>query len=210
MCLCPKHVNRAIQRPHHRTPALEDILPKLCGAKYFSIFDARSGLWNIKLDHESSLCTTFNSPHGRYRFLRLPLGLICAQDVFQKKIDETFGDLPAVTGIADDIVIYGYDLGDHDTNLRAVMERARETGLRFNADKCKIRGTEISFFGNIIRASGPEQDPREIEAITKVDPSQSLADLQTFLGMVQFLSRFVPKLASLSASSHLFPFTKIL
>ena len=72
-------------------------------------------------------------------------------------------------------------------------------GLRFNADKCKIRCTEIPFFGNIISASGLKPDPRKIEAITNMDPSPSLADLQTFLGMVQFLSRFVPQLASLSA-----------
>ena len=199
LCLDPKDLNRAIKRPHHRTPTLEDILPKLNGARYFSIVDARSGYWNIKLDYESSLCTTFNSPHGRYRFLRLPFGLICAQDIFQKKVDEAFGDLPGVTGIADDIVIYGRDLSDHDANLRAVMERARETGFRFNADKCKIRCTEIPFFGNIISASGLKPDPQKIEAITNMDPSPSLADLQTFLGMVQFLSRFVPQLASLSA-----------
>ena len=199
LCLDPKDLNRAIKRPLHRTPTLEDILPKLSGARYFSIVDARSGYWNIKLDYESSLCTTFNSPHGRYRFLRLPFGLICAQDIFQKKVDEAFGDLPGVTGIADDIVIYGRDLSDHDANLRAVMERARETGLRFNADKCKIRCTEIPFFGNIISASGLKPDPQKIEAITNMDPSPSLADLQTFLGMVQFLSRFVPQLASLSA-----------
>ena len=111
--------------------------------------------------------TTFNSPHGRYRFLPLPFGLICAQDIFQKKVDETFGDLPGVTGIADDIVIYGCDLVDHDANLKAVMERARETGLRFNTDKCKIRCTEIPFFGHIISSSGLRPDPQKVEAIKK-------------------------------------------
>ena len=79
------------------------------------------------------------------------------------------------------------------------MECACETGLRFNADKCKIRCTEIPFFGNIISASGVKPDPRKVEAITNMDPSPNLADLQAFLGMVQFLRRFVPKLASLSA-----------
>ena len=132
--------------------------------------------------------------------MRLPFGLICAQDIFQKKVDEAFGDLPGVTGIADDIVIYGRDQSDHDANLRAVMERARETGLRFNPDKCKIRCNEIPFFGNIISDSGLRPDPQKTEAILNMDPSASLADLQTFLGMVQFLSRFVPNLASLSAN----------
>ena len=54
-------------------------------------------------------------------------------------MDETFGDLPGVTGIADDIVVYGCDDRDHDKNLRAVLQRARETCLRLNLDKCKFK-----------------------------------------------------------------------
>ena len=200
LCLDPKDLNRAIKRPHRCTPTLDDVLPKLNGAKYFSIVEARSGYRNIKLDHASSLYTTFNSPLGRYRFLRLPFGLICAQDIFQKKVDETFSDLPGVTGIADDIVIYGNDLADQNANLKAVMERAHKTGLSFNAEKCKIRCTEIPFFGHIISASRLRPDPQKVKAINSMDPSTSLADLQTFLGMTQFLSRYVPNMASHSAA----------
>ena len=79
LCLDPKDLNKAIKRPHHCIPAIDDILPKLNRANYFSIVGVRSGYWNIKLDYESSLYTTFNSSHGRYRFLRLPFGLIRAQ-----------------------------------------------------------------------------------------------------------------------------------
>ena len=68
------------------------------------------------------------------------------------------------------------------------------------ASDIKIRCTEIPFFGNIISDSGRRPDPQKTEAILNMDPSASLADLQTFLGMVQFLSRFVPNLASLSAN----------
>ena len=68
LCLDPKDLNRAIKRPHYLTPTLEDILPKLNGAICFSILDARSGYWNIKLAQESSLLATFNLPFGRYRF----------------------------------------------------------------------------------------------------------------------------------------------
>ena len=173
LCLDPKDLNLAIKRPQHCIPALDDVLPRLNGAKYFSIVDARSGYWNIKLDHASSLYTTFNSPHGRYRFLRLPFGLICAWDVFQKKVDETFSDLPGVTGITDDIVIYGNDLADHDANLKAVIERARDTGLHFSADKRKIRYKEIPFFGHIVSASGLRPDTQNVEAINNMEPSTS-------------------------------------
>ncbi|KAK6175007.1 hypothetical protein SNE40_013549 [Patella caerulea] len=108
LCLDPAKLNEAIIRPYHYTPTLDDILQKLNGAKYLSILDARSGYWNIKLDKKSSYYTTFGTEHGRFRFLRLPFGVICASDMFQKKIDETYSDLRGVCGIADDIVVVGY------------------------------------------------------------------------------------------------------
>jgi hypothetical protein len=65
LCLDPKDLNRAIKRPHHFTPTLDDVLSKLNGATCFSIIDARSGYWNIKLDQQSSLYTTFKVPMQR-------------------------------------------------------------------------------------------------------------------------------------------------
>ena len=114
-----------------------------------------------------------------------------------RKADETFGDLPSVTRIADNIVVYGYDDRDHDKNLRAVLQHARETGLRFNLDKFKC--ARIPFIGHVIGADGLQPDPRKIESKLSMDPSTSLASLQTYLGMVQFLSRFIPNLASIAA-----------
>ena len=61
LCLDPKDLNKAIKRPHHYTPTLDDVLPMLNGAHFFTILDARSGYWNIKLDEESSYHTTLLS-----------------------------------------------------------------------------------------------------------------------------------------------------
>ena len=90
--------------------------------------------------------TTFNNPHGRCKWNRLAFGLICAQDVFQRKVDETFGNMPGVTGIADDIIITGFkeDGSDHDANLKAVLERARECSVTFNEEKMVIKCKKIS------------------------------------------------------------------
>ena len=65
LCLNPKDLNAAIRREHNVIPTLEEILPKLDGAKVFSIVDARFGYWNVGLDKGSSYLTTFNSPFGR-------------------------------------------------------------------------------------------------------------------------------------------------
>ena len=201
LCLDPKDLNKAVKRPYHATRTLDDILPKLNGAKHFSILDARSGYWNVMLSENSSYMTTFNTPHGRYRFRRLPFGLSCAQDVFQRKVDETFGDLTGVCGIADDIVVVGYkeDGSDHDANLRAVLQRARDRGLRFNPDKLKVKCQQIKFFGNIIGANGLEADPEKVKAIKEMKPPKDVQELQTFLGLATYLGRFTDQLATLAA-----------
>ena len=73
LCLDPKDLNKAIKRPHHYTPTLDDVLPKLNGAQFFAILDARSGYWNIKgaLYRIEILCR-------RYTFWSYPAGLTIA------------------------------------------------------------------------------------------------------------------------------------
>ena len=139
LCLDPKGLNAAIQREHHVTPTLEEILPKLRQARFFSIDDAKCGYWNVELDEESSYLTTFNSPFGRYRFKRMPFGLKMSQDIFQAKIDQTFEDCEGVVGIADDIVISGRTEEEHDRNLHRMIGRCQNTGLKLNPDKCFVK-----------------------------------------------------------------------
>ena len=69
-----------------------------------------------------------------------------------------------------------------------------------NLDKFKFRCTRIPFSDHIIGADGLQPDLRKIDSRLSMDPSTSLADRQTFLGIVQFLSRFIPNLASIATS----------
>ena len=97
MTLAPP--NKVIQRPHYPLPTLDDITLRLAGAQHFSVLDARSDYWAIKLSHESSMLTTFNTIYGRYRFMRLPFGIISAQDEFQRRVDEAYEGLQGVVTI---------------------------------------------------------------------------------------------------------------
>ena len=87
MCLDPKHLNTAIKRTYHKTPTLDEISYKLTASSVYSKLDAKHGYWGIHLSEKSSRLCTFQSPDGKYRFLRLPFGLSVSQDVFQARID---------------------------------------------------------------------------------------------------------------------------
>ena len=199
ICLDPRDLNRAILRPHYPSRTLEDALPKLSGARYFSKLDARSGYWTIKLDENSSFLTTFNTPFGRYRFLRMPFGIKCAQDEFQRKIDETFEGLSGVTALVDDILVYGGTRAEHDENLRAVLTRARTAGIKLNADKLFVGLTEVPYFGHLLSVDGLKPDPCKLAAIKDMEPPKNKSELETILGMVNYLAKFSPNLSTITA-----------
>ena len=84
VCLDPRDVNKAIKRDHYKTPTIEEITHQLAGSKKLTKVNGTSSYLCIVLDYESSLLTTFNTPWGRYRFVQLPWGLSCSQDIFQR------------------------------------------------------------------------------------------------------------------------------
>ena len=54
-------------------PNVEDIFSKLNGAKYFSTLDLRAGYHHIPLDKSSIPKTAFNSPFGKYEYIKVPM-----------------------------------------------------------------------------------------------------------------------------------------
>ncbi|XP_006811648.1 uncharacterized protein LOC100366641 [Saccoglossus kowalevskii] len=199
LCLDPKDLNTAIKWEHHPTPTLEDITHKLTGAKLFSKLDARNGYWNVKLDEESSVLTTINTPFGRYRFLRMPFGLRMIQDVFQFKVDEAYRNCKGAIGIADDIQVYGSNETDHDLHLHEAMEDTRRAGIKLNRDKCHIKSRECSFYGMIYTAEGVKPSLDKVRAVEMMQPPNDKKELRTFLGLVTYMGPFIPKLSDHTA-----------
>ena len=120
---------------------VEDVASRMPNATVFSTLDARSGFWQIKLDHESSLLTTFSTPFGRFRFLRIPFRITSASEVFQRAMEELFAGYPYAI-IVDDLLVWGEGTADHDVNLKKVLERAREVGMKLSLKKCKFTLTK--------------------------------------------------------------------
>jgi hypothetical protein len=94
--LDPKDLNKAIKRPKYQMPTLDELLPKLGNAKVFTTLDAKDGFYQISLDEASSKLTTFWTPLGRYRYLRVPFGISSAPEEFESTLHERLGDLEGV------------------------------------------------------------------------------------------------------------------
>ena len=202
ICLDPQILNKALKREYHPTLVLDDVLHELEGAVVLSKFDTDNGYWHCVLDESSSDLTTFLTPFGRYKYLRLPFGLCVSSEIFQKKLQAALDGLQGTLCIADDIVVYGVGKNneeatrDHDKKLREFLIRCRDKGIRLNKKKTELRKSEINFLGYKITSEGLKADPNKIKAIVDMKAPRDVKEVQRFNGMVNYLARFLPHLST--------------
>ena len=174
---------------------MEEISPRLAGAKFFTKLDAKAGYWSVRLTEDAQKLTTFRTPFGRYRFRWLPFGLKVSQDIFEAMMDTFLEGLDRVLNISDDIIVVGNTEEEHDQNLALLMDKAEANGVVFNIDKCLMKQKSVTFFGNQYSNEGVWPDPEKVRDIQKMPTPQNKEELHSFIGLMQYLSQFTPNFA---------------
>ena len=195
LCLDPRPLNKAIMREHYSMPTRDDLIVNLADSKWFSKLDANSAFWQCKLDYESSLLTTFNTPWGRYRFLRMPYGISSASEYYQKQIVFMLEGISGVEVSHDDILIHAATKHEHDKILFQVLSVLKRNNVTLNKKKCIFGVQSLLFMGEIISAQGILPDPSKVVAINNLQTPTSKTELLRFLGMVNFLARHIPAMS---------------
>ena len=127
------------------------------------------------------------------------MGASLSSDIYQYKVNSHLEGIENCVAIADNIIIYGFkeDGSDHDMTVRKVLEKAKSVGMRFNPSKCQFRKTEVKFFGLVLTWEGVIPNPAKIDALRNLPEPRDEKLLQSFLGIINYLSRFDPHIANL-------------
>ena len=88
-------------------PKVDDTLALLSGAMIFSELDANSGFWQIPLLKESHPLIMFITPFGRFCFSKLPFGISCAPELFQRRMNQMLEGVEGVVCLVDDVLVFG-------------------------------------------------------------------------------------------------------
>nr|XP_054749950.1 uncharacterized protein K02A2.6-like [Lytechinus pictus] len=198
ICVDLTSLNKAVEREIHPMSSVDESLAKLGKSTIFTKLDANSGFWQIPLSDESKLLTTFVTPFGRFCFDRLPFGITSAPEVFQRTMSNILEGLDGVICHMDDVLIHGVTQADHDTRVRAVLQRLQGAGITLNHDKCEFSQQRVKFLGHFIDRTGVKVDPSKTKAIRDFPAPRTVKELQRFLGMVNQVGKFLPALASIS------------
>ena len=131
---------------------------------YLTVKDASLSYHNLKLDDKPAYFMEFACQFGRHRYMRLPFWATLGRDMFQRKTDEIFRELPNVFVIVDYILVVGYSK-DHGTTLCRVFQICRKN-LKFSTDKFHFRCMSFLSFGKIISRHRMWLDPQKLHMFT--------------------------------------------
>ena len=122
-----------------------------------------------------------------------------SQDEFHYYIDQCFESLNGVETIVDGILVHGRTHSEHGKNLRKVLQRSRENGVKLNANKLEVGLAEVHYFGNVLSAEGLKTDLEKVTVIRDTNPPRDKPELETVLGKINFLARMAANLSEVTS-----------
>jgi hypothetical protein len=194
----PKDVNAALQREFHPTNTVEQVSQRCGKAQYFTVLDANQGYFQIQLDEKSRDLTAFNTPFGRFRYRRLPMGIKSSPELFQRVFGDLFSGIEDLEIIMDDFLIQADTLEEHDATLRTTLQRARENGVTFSIKKTQLCAPEVTYSGHKFTRAGMVMDQEKIKAVVEMPEPQSIQDVERLIGMVTYVCKYMKNLSSVT------------
>ncbi|XP_055708814.1 uncharacterized protein K02A2.6-like [Phlebotomus papatasi] len=195
ICADLTDVNSNIKRRHYPLTGIDQVAANVSGSRHFTILDCKKGFWQIPLSKKTSRLCTFATPWGRFSYRRLPFGLVSAPELFQRVMMDLLGDLEGVEVSMDDILIHA----ETETSLKKLTEKViqilSENGLKLNREKCVFNQSSVIFLGHRISADGLRPDESKLQAIDQLQVPTDKKSLQRFLGMINYVGKFIPNLS---------------
>jgi hypothetical protein len=145
------------------------------------------GYYHIELTPNASRLCTVVLPWGKYEYLRLPMGLCNAPDIFQEKMSELMMELEFAHAYIDDLlVITRRTHEEHLDQLDQVLTKLLEAGLKANASKSFFCRSELEYLGYWINRQGVQPTNKKVDAILKLEHPTTRKQLWSFIGMVNY------------------------
>ena len=189
-------VNKATKLDKYPIPRIDELFASLSGEKSFSKLDLSHVYQQIQLKEESRKYVAINTHKGLFLYNRLPFGVASAPSIFQRIMENLLQGIPGVCVYIDDILVTSRTEEEHLDNLTEVLRRLAEAGMRLKMGKCAYLLPAVKYLGHTISAEGLSTSEAKVRGILEAPAPQNVAQLRSFLGLVNYYGKFLPNLAT--------------
>ncbi len=192
LCVDYRRLNEITVKEPYFIPSLDEMVELVGGGKVLSKIDLSKGFHQVEVKPEDRDKTAFVCPFGKFRYRRMPFGLVNAPSVFQRLMDLVLVDCKDFSRVyIDDILVASSSWGEHMIHLRKLLGVLREAGLTCKRAKCVFGRARLMFLGHCIGDGSVSIPEARVEAIRNHPLPRSRKQLRRFLGMVGYYRRFV-------------------
>lgn len=196
ICVDMRCANKAILRENHPLPTMDQLSPKLRKAKVFTKLDIKDVFHQVEIKEDCRYITTFITSKGLFRYKRLMFGISCAPEHFQKILERILLPCEGVINFIDDIIVFGSNEEEHNVRLRCVLEVLKANNVLLNDKKCIFNTRQIQFLGHELSPEGIKPLNTYVKVIETFREPTTIEEIQSFLGLVNFVSKWIPNLGT--------------
>ena len=160
--------------------------------------DLWAGYHHIPLDTPSIPKTAFNSPFGKFEYVKVPFRLAQAPAYFQELMTSILKDFPFTIAYLDDIIIVSNTPQEHLSHICMVFEKLKSANLSMKKSKCSFFSKEIQYLGHILSATGIRPLPSKTHAIQNMKPPTTPKEVRAFLGLVGYYRKFIKRFTKIA------------
>ena len=195
LCLYFQNLNRVSLKDNYPLPKMDYILQKVVGTQRMSMLYGYLGYNKITMHPDDKENTTFTTPWGTFMYAKMPFELMNAGATFQRAMDIAFVEErdKFIVIYLDDITVFSNSDDEHLNNLKHFFQKCRRFGISLNPKKSSFTMQEGKLIGHVISKEGIKIYPSRVAEIQKIDNPINKKEVQSFLGRVNFLRRFILK-----------------
>jgi hypothetical protein len=199
ICCDYKYVNKFTRGDAFPTPDINDVIHKVGSAKYVSVWDAKSGYWQIPMKPDHIWLTAFVTDFGLFEWLRMPFGLKCSSNSFIRSVQMILEPIRDFNNsYVDDMATCSNDWGLHLQHVRRFLMEIRKSGLTLNLSKCDFAKPEVSFVGHIIGSGRHGPDPAKVATVHDMKPPSTKKEVRQVLGFFSYFRTYIDGFADIA------------
>ena len=138
------------------------------------------------MDKPSIPKTAFNSPFGKFEYVKVLFRLAQTPAYFQELMTGILKDFPFAIAYLDDIIIFSKTPQEHLSHIHMVFEKLKSANLSMKKSKCSFFSKEIQYLGHILSATGIKLLPAKTHAIQHMKPPTTPKQVRASLGLVGY------------------------